>query len=210
MSGVRVGGSWKIPSQTFVKVGGSWKTAATVSVKVGGAWKTTTFSGPPDAPTLSYTAQGQFTITNYDSNLFYNVSGATRSGNLLSSVSNGATITASYASGAPASSAATMLVANHVRILTSFATGVTSTGCGPRPNLCCPGGTIMNTSGQTCGGAPGSLAPDQFCGGGLPGDCPGNCFQLTISCYNWRWTNYDTGPDGTGYTLIGSIWGKVA
>lgn len=210
MSGVRVGGSWKIPSQTFVKVGGSWKTAATVSVKVGGSWKTTTFSGPPAVPTLSYTAQGQFTITNYDSNLVYNVSGANRSGDLLTSVSNGATITASYASGAPASSAATMNVANHVRVLTSVNTNVTSTGCGPRPDLCCPGGTIINTSGQVCGGSPGSFIADPnqaaaFCAG----QCNNNCYQLTITCWNWRWTNYSTGPDGTGYTLIGSIWGKV-
>lgn len=164
----------------------------------------------PATPNLSYTAQSTFTITNYDATLTYAVTGATRSGNQLTSVTNNATITAAYASGAPVSGTRTMLVANNARILTSFATNVVSTGCGPRPDLCCPGGTIANTSGQVCGGAPGSFIADPnqaaaFCGG----QCNDNCWQLAWGCWNWRWTNYSTGPDGTGYTLIGSVWGKA-
>ena len=160
----------------------------------------------PAAPQLSYTAQGQFTITNYNASLTYAVIGATRTGNLLTSVSNGATITAAYSVGAPASAASTMNVLAHARVLYGAATGVTSTGCGPRPNLCCPGGLILDSNGTSCGGAPGSFIADPnqaaaFCGGA----CNDNCWQLTIACYNWYWTNYTS----SGYTLIGNIWGKA-
>jgi len=160
----------------------------------------------PAAPILSYTAQGQFTITNYNASLTYAVIGATRSGNLLTGVSNGATITAAYASGAPVSNTSTMNVLAHARVLYGGATGVTSTGCGPRDNLCCPSGLILDTNGTVCGGAPGSFIADPnqaaaFCGGA----CNDNCWQLTIACYNWYWTNYTS----SGYTLIGNIWGKA-
>ena len=160
---------------------------------------------PAPTPTLSYTADGQFTITNYNAALFYTVTGATRTNDLLTSVSDNATITAAYANGLPVSATTTMRVAPNVRILTSVNTSLTDTGCGTRPDLCCPAGTIQSTAGNQCGGAPGSLAPDNFCGGA----CPGNCFQLTVTCWNWRWTNYSDGTDGTGYTLIGNTWGKV-
>lgn len=160
----------------------------------------------PPAPQLSYTAEGQFTIINYSSTIFYEVSGATRTNDILSSISNGATIRAAYSVGAPLSNSSLMNVAINTRVLTTVATNITDTGCGPRPNLCCPGGTIQNTSGAVCGGSPGSVAPDNFCGNTCD---PGNCFQLTVTCWNWRWTNYSTGPDGTGYTLIGNIWGKA-
>lgn len=164
----------------------------------------------PPTPTLSYTADGQFTITNYSATLFYVVTNATRTNDLLTSVTSGATITAAYANGLPVSGTATMLVAANARILTSVATSLTSTGCGPRPDLCCPGGTIQNTSGAVCGGSPGSFIADPnqaaaFCAG----QCNNNCFQLTVACWNWRWTNYSDGTDGTGYTLIGNTWGKV-
>ena len=158
----------------------------------------------PDAPTLSYTAQGQFTITNYNASLTYVVVGATRSGNLLTSVSNGATITSAFASGAPTSAASTMNVLAHARVLTD-SIGVTSTGCGPRDSICCPGGRIQNAAGATCGGYPGSIAPDNFCDGTPGYPCPGYCYQLTVACYNWYWTNYAS----LGYTLIGSIWGRA-
>lgn len=155
------------------------------------------------APTLTYTAQGQFTITNYQAYLTYTVSGATRSGNLLTSVSNGATIRSSVAPGAPLSNASTMNVLAGARVLTD-SIGLTDTGCGPRGNICCPDGRIQNTGGATCGGAPGSIAPDAFCGG----SCPGYCYQLTVACYNWYWTNYTA----EGYTLFGGdsgTWGKA-
>ena len=206
MSGVKVDGVWKTPAITSVKVDGVWKTVATISVKVDGVWRTSTFAGPPPAPTLSYTAEGQFTITNYDSTLVYAVSGATRTGNLLTSVTNGATITTAYVAGAPTSNPSTMNVLANARVLYGPATGVTSTGCGPRPDQCCPSGMIINTSGQVCGGAPGSFISDPnqaaaFCNG----QCNDNCWQLTISCYNWYWTDYS----GSGYTLIGQTWGKA-
>lgn len=169
-------------------------------------------SVPPPTPTLSYTADGQFTITNYNAALFYVVTGATRSSDILSSVSNGATITAAYANGAPTSGSSTMNVAPNVRILTSVAGGVSSEGCGPRPDLCCPAGTIQSTAGNQCGGAPGTRTPGG-CGGGCP-EGPfdpfnAGCFALFVTCWNWRWTNYSDGTDGIGYTLIGNTWGKV-
>ena len=156
--------------------------------------------GKPAAPQLSYTADGQFTITNYSASLTYALSGATRSSNIINSVSNGATITAAYAPGAPVSGSSLMNVLANARVLTD-SIGITDTGCGPRGSICCPGGRIQNTGGAVCGGAPGSLAPDVFCGGA----CPGYCYQLTVACYNWYWTNYTS----SGYALIGNTWGKV-
>jgi hypothetical protein len=169
---------------------------------VGGVGSTAKFPAP--LPTLSYTADGQFTITNHSASLFYSVSGATRSGNLLTSVSNGATIRAAYGSGLPLSAAATMLVAANARVLTTINTGIGSTGCGPRPTICCPGDTIFNTNGDQCasGGTQGNH-------GGCEGCAPGDCFGVFLTCWNWRWTNYSDGTDGTGYTLIGNTWGKV-
>ena len=154
----------------------------------------------PSAPVLSYTSDNVFTITNYDASLTYTVSGATLSGSFLIRVSNGATVRASYSAGSPASNASTMNVLANARVLTD-SVGVTDTGCGPRGSLCCPGGRILDPAGNVCGGAPGSMAPDAFCGGA----CDGNCWQLTISCYNWYWTNYTA----NGYTLIGNTWGKA-
>jgi hypothetical protein len=205
MSGVRIDGVWRQPAITSVKVGGTWRTVSTISAKIDGVWRTTTFAGPPPPPTLSYTAQNQFTITNYNAALVYAVSGATRAGSLLTSVSNGATIATSYAVGATISNVSTMNVLAHGRVLTtSF--GVTDTGCGPRGNICCPGGTIQDTSGNVCGGAPGSYIADPaqaaaFCGGA----CDYNCYQLTVTCYNWYFTDYT----GSGYTLMGNVWGKA-
>jgi hypothetical protein len=204
MSGVKIDGVWRQPAITSVNVAGTWKTVSTIFAKIDGVWRTTTFAGPPPAPTLSYTAEGQFTITNYDANLVYAVSGATRTGNLLTSVSNGATITTAYAVGATTSNVSTMNVLANARVLTT-SIGVTNTGCGPRPDICCPDGRILNTSGQVCGGSPGSLAPDSFCDVGFGAPCPGNCYQLTVTCYNWYWTDYS----GSGYTLIGQIWGRA-
>jgi hypothetical protein len=101
----------------------------------------------PSAPQLSYTAEGQFTITNYSASLTYAVVGATRTGNLLTSVTNGATITAAYSAGAPVSAASTMNVLANARVLTD-SIGITSTGCGPRDSICCPDGRIQNTAGM--------------------------------------------------------------
>lgn len=154
----------------------------------------------PTAPQLSYTADGQFTITNYNASLVYTTTSATRSGNLISSVTNGATINAAYGVGAPVSGSSLMNVLANARVLTDNAPQ-TTTGCGPQSNICCPSGRIQDTSGTVCGGSPGSLAPDVFCSN----TCIGNCYQLTVNCYNWYWTDYTS----SGYTLIGNTWGKV-
>ena len=107
MSSVKVGGSWKTPTQTFVKVGGSWKTVSAIYVKVGGAWKVTDFAAPPATPDLSHTAYGQFTITNYDASLTYAVTNGTRTGAVITvpSVNSTMTVTSAYGSGAPTSGA---------------------------------------------------------------------------------------------------------
>ena len=158
---------------------------------------------PPAAPFLRYSAEGQFTIDNYSGGLIYSVSGASRSGNILSGVSNGATITAEYGDGSPKSKSSTMNVLANARVLTDSIPS-TTTGCGPRGDICCPDGRILDTSGRACGGSPGSLAPNNFCSDlGTP--CDGNCYQLTVTCYNWYWTNYS----GDGYTLIGQTWGRA-
>jgi hypothetical protein len=177
---------------------------------VGGVGSTAKFPAP--LPTLSYTADGQFTITNYSATLFYSVSGATRSADLLTSVSDNATIRAAYASGLPLSATATMRVAPHVRVLTTINTGIGSAGCGPRSTICCPGDTILDTAGNQCisGGTQGCFAECDGNTCGSPcGPQTGDCFGVFGTCWNWRWTNYSDGTDGTGYTLIGNTWGKV-
>ena len=160
----------------------------------------------PSVPTATYTAENQFTISNYDSTLTYAVVGGTRSGSVvtISSVGTTATVTAAYGRGVAASAAASLLTAASGRVLTSVASSPFSAGCGPRGTICCPSGTILDTSGTTCasGGTQGAFAE---CGN----SCPGNCFGLFLTCWNWRWNNYSTGPEGTGYTLIGNTWGKV-
>lgn len=160
---------------------------------------------PPQAPQLSYVAEGQFSITNFDDKLSYTVSGATRSGSLLTGVSNNATIAASFEPDSIKSNVSTMNVLANARIL-SPGDNQSSTGCGPRGDLCCPGGQIMDAGGRTCGGAPGSFIADPsqaaaFCNG----QCNDNCWSLTIACYNWRWTDYTA----DGYKLIGQIWGRA-
>lgn len=158
--------------------------------------------GAPSVPTLTYgSSEGHFTITNYVAGLTYTVTGATRSGSDISSVSSGATITAAYAPGAPVSAARTMYVASHGRVLDAIQQGLSSAGCGTRPQQCCPNGWIVGTDGNTClsGGTLGAFAE---CGG----SCPGNCYGYFGSCWSWHWTDYS----GSGYTLIGNTWGKSA
>lgn len=155
----------------------------------------------PAVPTLTYSADSQFTISNYDAGLTYVVSGCTRTGSSLTSVSNGATITAAYGTGSP-SAARTMNLAAHSRVFGSVYSGPhLDAGCGPRGNYCCGGGSILNLDGSTCGGAPGTRG--DFCGGGCGG--VENCYGFfNFYCYNWSWTDYS----GSDYTLIGSTWGK--
>lgn len=164
----------------------------------------------PTVPTLSYSAQGQFTITNYDSLLTYTVVNGTRSGNVITVSSTGttATVTAKYSRGLVSSASSSMLTAAHGRVLSSIATSLGSEGCGHRSDLCCPGGTILDTSGAVCGGAPGTRTAGG-CGGGCPegpyDPFEAGCFTLYVTCWNWYWTDYS----GSGYSLIGSVWGKV-
>lgn len=162
----------------------------------------------PPTPTLAYTGLKQFTITNYDSTLTYTLTNCTRSGSVITvtNVGTNATVTARYGRGLSASAAGTGATLANGRVLTGAPTNYTDTGCGPRGTSCCSGGQILNVDGSTCSSV-GSLAPDNFCGG----SCPGNCFQMTISCYSYYWTDYTS----SGYTISGSttstssVWGKV-
>ena len=166
------------------------------------------FGAAPATPTASYTAQNQFTITNYDPTLTYTVTGGSRSGNIvtISSVGTTATVKSSYPRGLATSAARSLLTAVYTRVLTSVAANPGSAGCGPRGTICCPGGSIVNTNGATCVPGPGTQGAFAECSGICS---PSECFGLFITCWNWRWNNYSTGPEGTGYTLIGSTWGKV-
>lgn len=154
----------------------------------------------PPVPTLSYTAQSQFTITNYDSTLQYSVTGASRSGNIvnINSVGTTATVNAKYSRSTISSANRSLLTAAHARVLYGPGTGVGRAGCGPQ-TVCCPSGMIHNPDGSQCGccGTRGCFA--ECCG--RCEDCTGNF----LTCYNWYWTDYS----GSGYTLIGSVWGKA-
>lgn len=168
--------------------------------------RATPLGATPAVPTVSYTADNQFTITNYDATLTYTVTNGTRAGNLVTPTSTTTTVTVKYPRGVVSSAAATLLTAPYARVLTSVATTLGSEGCGPRPNLCCPTGTIQSTAGNQCGGAPGTQGSFAGCSGCTPSN---PCYGLFVTCWNWRWNNYSTGPEGTGYTLIGNTWGKV-
>ena len=153
-------------------------------------------------PNLTYSADGQFTISNYDAAQTYTVSGATRTGAVLTGVSDNATITAKYTSGSTASSARTMRVQAHGRVLDAVQQNFSSAGCGTRSDSCCGSNWIMGTDGHTCGGSPGTQGNWTECGG----SCPGNCFgYFNVQCWSWHWTDYS----GSGYTQIGNTWGKA-
>lgn len=155
----------------------------------------------PAIPTLTYTAENQFTISDYDSTFTYTVTNGTRSGAVVTVTSASATISARTSKSVVASGTRSLLTLANGRVLTTVASTMGSEGCGPRPNLCCSSG-ILNTNGDTCGGSPGTVVPDNFCGNTCD---PGNCFGLYMTCYNWYWTDYTS----SGYTLQGSVWGKA-
>lgn len=160
----------------------------------------------PPVPTLSYTAENKFTITNYSSSLIYTVSGGTISENIVTPNSVGTTVTISskYQKSVITSANKSLRTLAHSRVLSGSPTGIGSVGCGPRPTICCPSGMITDTSGNTCIGGPGTQGCFYEC-------CPygnytcGNCTGLFGDCYNWYWTDYTA----NGYTLYGSVWGKV-
>lgn len=186
---------------------GFWRFGGIMSILA--ASTSVPFGATPATPILAYTAQNQFTISNYDPTLTYAVSGGTRSGSVItiSSVGTTATVTAKYDRGLIASSARSMLTAAYSRVLTSVASTAGSAGCSPRGTLCCPSG-ILDTSGNTCAPGPGTQGAFAECN--IPTGCSQQqCFGLFITCWNWRWNNYSTGPEGTGYTLIGNTWGKA-
>lgn len=156
----------------------------------------------PAVPSLTYTAEKQFTITDYDATLEYTVSGGTRSGAVITVTTTGvtATVTAKYPRAVLASSARQMLTAAHGIVLDSVASNPGSTGCGPRGDIACPGGTVTGTGGDTYVRGPGTVG--DYCGG----SCPGNCYGLFGTCWYYHWTDYS----GSGYTQQGNVWGKAS
>lgn len=153
----------------------------------------------PAVPVLTYSADSQFTISNYNAALTYAVTGCTRSGSSLTSVSNNATITAAYGEGTP-SAARTMLILAH----TYYSTGYASTtspveSCGGSAWAYCSSGYSDVVTGSTNFGS-GTYQPS-LCGG----SCPATCFYNGAgNCYNRALTDYTS----SGYTLQGSKWGK--
>lgn len=72
MDKVKVDGVWKETETIYVKVDNAWKEAEQVYVNSGGSWLEAEWSNLPDfGATLSHTAKGQFTITNYDDRYTY-------------------------------------------------------------------------------------------------------------------------------------------
>lgn len=158
----------------------------------------------PPVPTLAYTGERQFTISDYDSTLTYTLSGCTRVGNVITVTTTGvtATVTAQYPRGLLESAARSMLTAAHARVLDSVQQTFSSAGCGPRSNSCCSSTWIMDVNGTTCGGAPGTQGSWTECGG----SCPGNCYgYFNVQCWSWHWTDYSA----SGYTKQGNVWGKA-
>jgi hypothetical protein len=154
----------------------------------------------PAVPTLSYTAQNQFTITNYDSTLDYTLTNCTRSTDIITPTSGTATVTAKYPRALISSAARTAYTANHGIVLDSIASSPSSAGCSPRGFVGCPGGTVTDTAGNTGCAGPGTQGP--FCGT----DCDASsCFGNFCTCWYYHWTDYS----GSGYSLIGTVWGKV-
>lgn len=161
----------------------------------------------PPTPSISYTAENQFVIANYDSTLTYSVSNGTRSGNIVTANSAGtvATITSKYQKSLITSVSKSLRTLVHSRVLYGTAAGIGSAGCGPRPTIYCPSGMITNTAGDSSipgGGTKGCFY--ECCPYGIY-TCEGNCYGLFGSCYNWYWTDYAS----NGYNLYSSVWGKV-
>lgn len=117
MSGIKVGGVWRTPGNSFVKVGGVWRTVASVQTKVGGSWQMTTLGAPPAQPTLTKVSAGVFEVSNTDTNLTYSATLVSGGGSATQDVVNGKVrftltnanaafgITAAWAPGAPTSAA---------------------------------------------------------------------------------------------------------
>lgn len=155
----------------------------------------------PAQPILTYTGQNQFTLSNPDSTLVYTLVNCTRSGNVFTTTSSTATITAKYGRALISSAARTLYTANHGRVLYNQQQGPGDAGCGPRGTICCPEGMIADSAGNSCasGGTQGAFSSCD----GIP-DC--DCFGVFIDfCYNYYWTDYSS----SGYALLGSVWGKV-
>jgi hypothetical protein len=199
---IKVAGVWRQPAVTYVKVAGSWRIAATVKVKDEGGWTDTPFAGPPRAPQLLYTADREFTITDYNAALTYVLSpgGGTRTGNKVVGAVNNATLKAAYGPTLDQSAPSTMLVAAHGYVLGGVVATPSSAGCSPRGQLCCPGGSVMNTAGATCDPGPGTQGP--FCGGSCSDQ---DCFGQFLTCYSYTMTDYTS----SGYVKYGNNWGKA-
>lgn len=190
MSHVKVGGAWRTVGSGFVKVNGSWRLIASSSIRTPAGWRPGILGRPPATPVLAHTANGQFTITNYDPQAVYAfglVSGAgtaTRVGPLvtLSGVNSRFSVAASYAVGAPQSAQGFMqrMAYTYTLVNQPYACGSHQCNCRQDWGSCGCGG---------CGGFP---SPNSQSWGqcGCPGDmCWYNpttvCDTCTSYCDNW-------------------------
>lgn len=208
MSGVKIGGAWKIPTTTSVKVGGAWKTASVVSVKVGGAWKTTTLGGAPP-PVMTYVTTGVFEVSNttdgiYTATLVSGAGTATQStvnGKVrftLSGANARFAITFAYAVGAPQS------VPDYIE------RKAYTYSCRQEGYECCSGCNCYPVCSGGC-------SSDSSCGGygqcGCSGASPWFCGTVSVVCSTCCTTCYrevcDVLISQPGYTNSGTEWYKV-
>lgn len=215
MSGIRVGGTWRVPTTVHVKVGGQWRVATQAFAKIDGVWRNTTFASPPDKPVMVYVSTGVFAISNYNSSLVYEAtyvvgSGGTATLNTvngrytLSGTWSGFNVISRYAAGAPASNAGYM-----ERKPYSYSCRQVGYSCCSSCNCNCylDAGCYCNPSGSPCSnpswgqcGCPGPMCWTYYNG------VVCNCQTCCSTCYN---TVCDVLVSEPGYTNSGTEWYKA-
>lgn len=233
MSKINLGGEWKNLNIPYVKIGNDWRKIALAYVNINGVWKRTTFGSPPPTPTIVYNGTGSFKINNYDSTLYYELTGsASRNGDIIS-VSNAnstASVRVAYINGAPLSPPASMerkaytytnypyYVSQSAWIDTSYpATRVDDTYVGDTSNCApyegnCTGFTVGPQDNNACLCIESRPFNAYVLGGGL---CPGNPWYICNGnkcCYNY--STYSCPNGGTlsnttclsGYSIDTSYW----
>jgi hypothetical protein len=233
MSKINLNGEWKNLSIPYVKIGEDWRKIALAYVNINGVWKRTTFGSPPPVPVVSYSSTSKFKITNYDSTLYYEVtgSGSITGDTVTVNVENGtAQLTVSYIQGSPKTPPATMerkkytytnypyYVQQSAWIDTSYAATSTTeqvqgdfTNCAPYEGNC--NGFIAGPQDDNTCLCIGSRPFNAYAlGGGL---CPGSPWYVCNGnrcCYDK--TTYSCPNGGTlsgttclsGYSIDTSYW----
>jgi len=195
MSGIKVGGVWRTPGNSFVKVAGVWRTVASVQNKVGGAWQMTTLGAPPPQPTLTHVAKGVYEVSNTDTQLTYSATLVSGSGSAIQSTVGGKvryTLTAEDAA---------------FGISAAWAPGATAS---TETNVERKKYTYTNQPYQTCtdncqaGGGPGGEG-DCWCGSRQGDLCCGGCYGQTCTWHD----NYVKNGTPSGFVDEFGEWSKI-